>query len=158
MSHQHLCAIHRVTSMRVVFVFMLLFLRTLFIPDLLCPNKSACHPLMINNHQRHRMSPSWSTLFSPILLKDYSRVPPALPAWLSSTSHIDRANIKRCLFTHRQKRREINHKTFIPWVKSICLSKSRCWHTMKTSRRPLIFIPQFRVLWMWLVCWQGRDW
>lgn len=36
---------------------------------------------------------------SPIPLEDYSRVPPALPAWLSSTSHIDRAVIKHCFFS-----------------------------------------------------------
>lgn len=91
-------------------VYVLACLRSAFIPDLLYPNKSTRHPLMITTHHRHSVSPSWSTLFSPIPLEDYSRVPPASPAWLSSTSHIDRANIKHCfffsLFTRRLKEKK----------------------------------------------------
>lgn len=88
-------------------------LRSAFIPDMLYPNKSARHPLMITTHHQHSMSPSWSTLFSPIPLEDYSLLPPALPAWLSSTSHIDRTNIKDCFFLCQftDKEEKKYHKT-----------------------------------------------
>lgn len=128
-------------------------LRSAFIPDLLFPNKNARRPLMLTTHRRHSVSPSWSTLFSPIPLEDYSRVPPASPAWLSSTSHIDRANIKHCfflgLFTHRQRRRRKNHKTFHLWVKSICLCKCSCWCTVNASSPSSLFSS-------WECC--GSDW
>lgn len=52
------------------------------------------------------------------------------PAWLSSMSHIDRANIKRCfffslgVFTHRQKEEKNKiTKLLYPCYKSICLSE-----------------------------------
>lgn len=126
-----------------VCVCVLACFRGAFIPDLLYPNKSARHPLMITTHHRHSVSPSWSTLFSPIPLEDYSRVPPALPVWLSSTSHIDRANIKHCFFLAYlptgKKRRKKNHKTFYACVKSICLSKCSCRYSVEMHAAPHLY-------------------
>lgn len=131
--------------MCIMFVCVLACLRSAFIPDLLYPNKSACHPLMITTHHQHSVIPSWSTLFSPIPLEDYSRVPPALPAWLSSTSHIDRANIKRVFrfnfsrLTACKKKYEKYHKTFYPCVKSICLPKCSCRYAAKMPAAPHLY-------------------
>lgn len=122
-----------------------------FIPDLLYLNKSTRHPLMITTHYQHSTGPSWSTLFSPIPLEDYRRVPPASPVQLSSRSHIGRANIKHYfflgLFTHRQKVRVKKKKTqnFL----SLCqvhLSSKVLLSTHCKCKQPLIFILLFRVL------------
>lgn len=72
--------------------------RSAFIPDLLYPNKSTHHPLMITTHYQHSTGRSWSTLFSQIPLEDYRRVPPASPVQLSSRRHIGRGNIKHFFF------------------------------------------------------------
>lgn len=115
-------------------------LRSAFVPDVLYPNKSTRRPLMITTHHRHSVRPSWSTLFSPIPLEDYSRVPPASPAWLSSSSHIDRANIKHCFFlAYLPADKKKKHETFHPCVKSICLSKCSCRYTVNASSPSSLF-------------------
>lgn len=122
--------------------------RSAFIPDLLYPNKSTRHPLMITTHYQHSTGPSWSTLFSPIPLEDYRRVPPAAPVQLSSRSHIGRANIKHFFswpIYPLAKCVEVggwvlgDHKTFYPCVKSICLPKCCCRHTVNASRPSSLF-------------------
>lgn len=103
-----------------VCVCILSCLRRAFIPDLLYPYKSTRHPLMITTHHQHSVSPSWSTLFSQIPLKDYSQVPSASPAWLSSASHIDRKKLVYLPIGKKEAKKN-NLKTFYPCVKSICL-------------------------------------
>lgn len=134
----------RDTSLHIVRACLHAF-RSAFIPDMLYPNKSSRHSLMITTHHRHSVSPSWSTLFSPIPLEDYSRVPPASLAWLSSTSHIDRTNIKHCFFLaylptvkKKRKKKKIT-KLFHPCVKSICLSKCSCRYTVNASSPSSLF-------------------
>lgn len=102
-------------------------LRSAFIPDVLFPNKSVRHPLMITTHHRHSVSPSWSTLFSPpIPLEDYSRVPPASPCMVIKHEPYWQGEHQTLfflgLFTRRQKE-EKNRitKLLYPRVKSICL-------------------------------------
>lgn len=102
-------------------------LRSAFIPDVLFPNKSVRHPLMITTHHRHSVSPSWSTLFSPpIPLEDYSRVPPASPCMVIKHEPYwqgeHQTQFFLGLFTRRQKE-EKNRitKLLYPRVKSICL-------------------------------------
>lgn len=58
-------AVSRHIFLHCVGVCVLACFRSAFIPDLLYPNKSARHLLMITTHHRHSVSPSWSTLFSP---------------------------------------------------------------------------------------------